>query len=146
MKKTATRKSTVVGGTGTTYFIGSLLDLGRIRTDACAQKFAWEYRVVFDGMHHYIVEVHFDAEGRPHSWTDRPARPTGETYGEMVRDLASIVAALGKHVLIIRGDRIFDHAAVARRAARRVRINDKAELKKNRNRVTRVERQVRRGK
>lgn len=64
----------------------------------------WNYRVFRgadpDGSPYYeIRETHYDAAGAVNGWTAGGSAPMGETFRELINDLAWIMAALSKPIL-----------------------------------------------
>ena len=65
---------------------------------------SWDYRVFrcpeIDGSAYYeIRETHYDASGKVTGWTERGSSPLGETFRELINDLAWFMAALTKPIL-----------------------------------------------
>lgn len=64
---------------------------------------AWNYRVFRgadpDGSTYYeICEVHYNDDNKVTGWTNA-ASPMGETFGELINDLAWVMAAITKPIL-----------------------------------------------
>ncbi len=64
----------------------------------------WNYRVFRgadpDGSPWYeIREVHYDTERKVAAWAESGAAPMGETFKELINDLAWVLAALDKPIL-----------------------------------------------
>jgi hypothetical protein len=54
-----------------------------------------------DGPHYVIREVYYDADDKVDGWTEEDAAPFGETFDELIGDLAWIATALAKPILCI---------------------------------------------
>lgn len=66
----------------------------------------WDYRVTHEHSLYSIREVYYDENNKPHSWSERPVYPMGETIEELNADLTHYMNAYMKPVLYISDDRI----------------------------------------
>lgn len=65
---------------------------------------SWNYRVFRcanpDGSPYYEMrETHYDDAGKMNGWAEGAAAPLGETFSELINDLAWLIASLNKPIL-----------------------------------------------
>jgi hypothetical protein len=67
----------------------------------------WNYRVLNHGTHYSIHEVYYEKD-KPVAWTEDAMIPVGETYDEFKEDMFHFFCALGRPVLIIKKNKLYE--------------------------------------
>lgn len=65
---------------------------------------SWNYRVFrcvdpANSPYYEFREAHYDEGGKVNGWTEGSASPVGETFSDLIKDLAWLIGALNKPIL-----------------------------------------------
>jgi hypothetical protein len=77
------------------------------KTEKIPKLNTWNYRVINHGTHYSIHEVYYE-KGKPVAWTEDAMIPVGKSYDEFKEDMFHFFCALGRPVLIIKKNKLYE--------------------------------------